>query len=720
MKLKLAFWLLLFIVSVPLQSMAQKEVVIDGVKYVQHTVTKSETVFSLCQKYKVTQKEIMQANPGLTAILQSGAVVKIPVGKVAAVNPVPETPKPVSVQTQQSEEENYYHKVGKNQTIFTIAKQYGITANDLIRFNPELTNGVVVGQILKIPVNTAGSAGQSGAESINVANTPEDLSGFTIHPVVSGETLYSLEQRYGLSHDEMLKNNQALQNGLKAGMKLRIPVGQTAHPREVTAETGQAFKKYQVEKGETLFSMAARFGVEVSDLKKANPSLLSRSLESGETILIPQRQEMKNKAIEETAVAAASVGEPVVSGDCRPVSGKNLQKYKVGFLLPLNLPNENRGIAGPDKSMLLSKISLNTQVISTPADTTAVVGGINIDAKTEGFLEFYEGALLAIDSLRQLGMNVELQVFDAGNASSINSLLNMDEFRELNLIVGPVYPELQETVASFAAKNRIPMVSPLAATGNFEQNNPWYFKVNPGREYQIEQTVAYIAGEFADKNFILLEMGGISNSQEAKIGELSKGRLAGKPGKNLFHEYSFQKQGVNNLKPLLDETGENVFIIPTDNEAQVSVAVTNLTALAENYKVVLMGTPNLIKLKSIQTENYHKIRLRYLSPYFVDYNKPLVKRFVGLYRDTFSGEPTQFSFQGFDVSYYFLSAMFRYGKDFRQCLPDYPMELTQNTFHFRKVSPMGGLLNGGLFVTAFERNFDVLNYGTLGEVQSEK
>jgi ABC-type branched-subunit amino acid transport system substrate-binding protein len=428
---------------------------------------------------------------------------------------------------------------------------------------------------------------------------------------------------------------------------------------------------------------------------------------------------MKNKAVEEPNVVA-SANEPIVPGDCLPLLGKNLQKYNVGFLLPFNLPNENRGIAGLDKSLLLSKISLNTQVVSTSADTTAVVGGINIDAKTEGFLEFYEGALIAIDSLHQLGMNIELLVFDASNIAAINSLLNLDEFRELDLIVGPVYPELQETVAAFAAKNRIPMVSPLAATGNFEQNNSWYFKVNPGKEYQIEQTAAYIAGEFADKNFILIEMNGSSNSQEVKIGELSKEKLSGKSGKNLFHVYSFQKQGVSNLKPLLDETGENIFVLPSDNEAQVSLAVTNLNALAENYNIVLMGTPTFTKMKSIQTENYHKIRLRYLSPYFVDYNKPLVKRFVGLYRDTFSSEPTQFSFQGFDVSYYFLSAMFRYGKDFRNCLPDYPMELTQNTFHFRKVSPMGGWLNGGLFITAFERNFDVLNYGTFGGLQSEK
>ena len=92
---------------------------------------------------------------------------------------------------------------------------------------------------------------------------------------------------------------------------------------------------------------------------------------------------------------------------------------------------------------------------------------------------------------------------------------------------------------------------------------------------------------------------------------------------------TIQQQGINSLKPLLADSAENIFIIPTDNEAQVSVAVTNLTALAEHYNIVLLGTQALPKLKSIQTENYHRIRLRYLSPYLIDYNRHLVRRFVG-------------------------------------------------------------------------------------------
>ena len=137
MKLFISICLLSLLFLKPVVGFSQKEnskeVVISGVKYILHTVKKSETVFSLCQKYKVTQKEILQANPGLTAILQAGSTIKIPVKKVEADEPVKvEVAKPAQVDT-----ELYYHKVAKKQTIFSIAKQYGLTANELIRFNPE-------------------------------------------------------------------------------------------------------------------------------------------------------------------------------------------------------------------------------------------------------------------------------------------------------------------------------------------------------------------------------------------------------------------------------------------------------------------------------------------------------------------------------------------------------------------------------------------------------
>lgn len=645
---------------------SQDEIKVSGKKYTLHEVKKGETAYGLRVKYKVTQAELAQANPGMTAVLKSGTTIKIPV-KMAQSAPAVVQSKP---QAAVAEPQYYYHKVFKKQTIFSIARQHGITADVLIKYNPELTKGLIPGQVLKVPVkvldNTVASAHPKSLYEGSPAASPSTVSEahYKIHTVTAGETIYRLEQKYGVTREELMRLNPELASGLQTGTRLKIPQEETQGPAKST---------------------------HVTSVQDSTPM----------------------------TVAMIQDNAPV---NCQPIAGKNNEKYKVALLLPFYLPaNDYTQLTKPDTQKLLKPIDfsqLSNQWIAGKTDSVASSGSVTIDPKAESFLEFYEGVLLAVDSMRQQGMNIELLVFDASNKNMINALLQLDVFRSLNLIIGPVYPELQETVASFAAKNRIPMVSPLANTGNFEENNPYYFKVNPTKEYQVELTARYIAGEFNDNNFILLPMNGNANSTEAKIAELGKAKLlstnqANGSRRNLFHEYSFQHQGLHGVKELMDGTGENIFVIPSDNEAQVSVAVTNLNALAENYNVVLMGTSNFPKLKSIQTENYHRIRLRYLSPTFVDYNKPLVRRFITYYRNAFSAEPTQFSYQGFDVSFYFMSALYRYGKDFRNCLPEYPMELTQTNFVFRKVTPMGGFMNKSLFVTAFERNFDILNLGTV-------
>ena len=285
MKLFSLIFVFTFIISIPNVCFSQKQVEISGVKYILHTVTKNETVFNLCQKFKVSQKDIMQSNPGLSAILKAGTTVKIP---VAAIAPESKKQEPVIQSQPVNEEEYYYHKVAPRQTLFTIAKQYGITANDLIRNNPELTKGVVSGQVLKIPVSITNAEAQKANEISADQTRGIDVSEYSVHPVVPGETLFSLEQRYGISHDEMLKFNPSLVNGLKTGMKLKIPAKTAATPvaEPVSAASDIALRKYRVEKGETLFSLAARFGVDVSEIKKANPSLFSRSLETGEIMKV--------------------------------------------------------------------------------------------------------------------------------------------------------------------------------------------------------------------------------------------------------------------------------------------------------------------------------------------------------------------------------------------------------------------------------------------------
>ncbi len=68
---------------------------------------------------------------------------------------------------------------------------------------------------------------------------------------------------------------------------------------------------------------------------------------------------------------------------------------------------------------------------------------------------------------------------------------------------------------------------------------------------------------------------------------------------------------------------------------------------------------------------------------YIDYQRPEVKAFVLKYRDRYKTEPMEYAFDGFDIGYYFLSALMRYGKDFHQCIPYFEQELIQNKFIFR-------------------------------------
>jgi hypothetical protein len=84
---------------------------------------------------------------------------------------------------------------------------------------------------------------------------------------------------------------------------------------------------------------------------------------------------------------------------------------------------------------------------------------------SENFLQFYEGVLIALDSLQNSGMDVVLHVFDTqNNIDTTRLFIQNPGFRSSDLIIGPVHQGIQKVVADAAANYRIPMVSPIAAS----------------------------------------------------------------------------------------------------------------------------------------------------------------------------------------------------------------------------------------------------------------
>lgn len=161
--------------------------------------------------------------------------------------------------------------VKKGDTIYGIARTYGVTVDDIKNENNLTNNNLMIGQIIRIPVD--------------VTNDSSD----DVYVVKAGDTLYSIANKYGMSVNELKNLNNLNSNSLSIGQKLKI--------------TNQsADNVYVVKSGDSLFSIAKNYGISVDDLKMAN-NKYSNMLSIGEKLIIPKSDSGISKGIYHTVVA---------------------------------------------------------------------------------------------------------------------------------------------------------------------------------------------------------------------------------------------------------------------------------------------------------------------------------------------------------------------------------------------------------------------------------
>lgn len=158
--------------------------------------------------------------------------------------------------TGEAVNENYY-KVKSGDTLWSIARNNGVTVNELKDANNLTSNSLSIGQLLYIP-----------KEEIQTEENE-------IYTVKSGDTLYSIARKYNLSVDELKRLNNLTSNSLSIGQKLKI---------STTLDDTETI--YTVVKGDTLYGIANKFGVSVNNLKDIN-NLSNNTLSIGQVLKIP-------------------------------------------------------------------------------------------------------------------------------------------------------------------------------------------------------------------------------------------------------------------------------------------------------------------------------------------------------------------------------------------------------------------------------------------------
>lgn len=188
-------------------------------QFVEHTVKKKETLYSLSKEYNVSIDDIKRYNKQLySKELQMGETIKIPSGtsspqrSIVAENTPPTTKSVGAGKSQQQQiSSTREHIVLPKETKYGIARKYGMTVKELEALNPRVD---VLQPDMMIRVGT------DVLDDEPVIITDERFRFYEVKPQ---ETLYSLSERFGISQDSLKQLNPALKEGLKFGMVLKVP-----------------------------------------------------------------------------------------------------------------------------------------------------------------------------------------------------------------------------------------------------------------------------------------------------------------------------------------------------------------------------------------------------------------------------------------------------------------------------------------------------------------
>ena len=168
----------------------------------------------------------------------------------------------------------FYYTVKKGDTLYSIAKIYGTTVQAIKNINYLDTNQLYIGQVLRIP---------------EIYTKPEDMiiPNYINYLVQKGDTLYGIAKKYQVSVDTLIQDNALSNTNLAIGQNIKIRTNNIVNVEECFG-TEEVNMSYTVQKGDTLYGIAKKFGVNVSDLMKSN-SLSSNNLKTGQVLVIPRK-----------------------------------------------------------------------------------------------------------------------------------------------------------------------------------------------------------------------------------------------------------------------------------------------------------------------------------------------------------------------------------------------------------------------------------------------
>lgn len=581
----------------------------------------------------------------------------------------------------------YIHVVKPGETLYAISKAYNISQKEIAIENPGSISGLRIGQSLKIPVDP------KLLNEIDTSELPEPRDSEKFHTVLPGETLYSISRRYDLREGDIEQANQGVYaDNLKPGHRLRIPEAVEIEDEHSFNEEG--FVYHKVKRKETLYSIAGYYSVTIDEIRAVNPELGWGGPKTGQTIKIPSRQVTDQPQIEVDHLEEEGflylTEEGVVDeydySELEERSNNRNRTYRVAFFIPFDFKE-------------MEPLDSLTKNVESVTRRNRIIERYMVEQRipqSVSFLEFFQGTLLAIDSMRQKGMKLEVRFYDTHRSlDRIRAILKDYSLEDFDLFVGPFYDYNLEVVSEYAYEHKIPVVTPFHNELDLIRSNPYLFQLSPSLERGYREAAKLVASKHMYNIVYVRQEDSLDIEKHEYFKQLIfDGFDDYHPADPVVFKEVIQK--INHTDEIIQSLSadkKNLVVVPTADEALASRVVSSLFYQLNNYDIELIGAPFWTEFSSIDFRYYHKLNLVFYSSFWVDYYDAEVNDFMAKYRKYFFNEPIatakkggNYGLMGYDMTLYFLNALRVYGPRFIQKLDQYEPELVQGSYTFDRLS----------------------------------
>lgn len=585
------------------------------------------------------------------------------------------------------------HVVKDDETIYSISREYGISQEDIIKYNRKAINGVKNGMKLKLPM-VATSVESIVPATISRTQTTEATA--KQHIVIAKETVYSICRKYGITQTALLNANPELEMGLKIGQTLKIP----AAPEKGKDMSGNAkllginYIEHVVAPKETVYSICKTYDITPEELNSYN-SDLKDGLKAGQTLKIPTKgPDVKkgNVPVVDKTISAPAMITPKIDKDSDRTTKTDTTKVKerkpqthkkkTADVAVTNLKrstNVTNGVGKPQTDRLVTVSVLLSLMLDEGGLEEGTIGK---------FVDFYKGFLIGVKELKDMGYSVKVQTYDIekSEAGVLHVLRQNPEIAMSDVIIGPVYSQQIGAVTQYAKTHKIPVVIPFSRKVTGLNTNSYVYQFNGQTGVAFNFVARDFAEKFKDKNILLISF---NNDIEDEGSEFLKElEVVLKRDGIGYKKVMFSQMNFHTIANQL--TRDNVIVMGTDEGDFVKPLLPTISGWTnDNRKIAIYGFERWGDMLEEYNPTY----------YYYTFNNKKTKAWHNYdfaFRKNFGTPMTRrprYDMIGHDIALYFISNANKFGRTLRTDENE-TVDLIQSRMCWRKIGH-GGYVNQG-------------------------